>query len=207
MKKRLYWWEVASLLLGFAAMLSAGEGIGDEAVSPDTERTLGTIDRNAPQYTAADRHAAKELNQEGDRAYRKGDYGTAFTAYMNSYPNFPNVHAYILTGDSNWRAALQFAQSNVSPSAKAAGGSPACPIGNKHFPHDLLMDVHVHHDVGLALAARANGGRLPTTPFLQRARESANCLRRLARLYEAKPQTACVDLVALQQCLGAPLLR
>jgi hypothetical protein len=207
MKTRLHWLVVASVLMGLAAMLSAAEGDGSEPVSPDTERILAAIDRSAPHRTAADRRAAEELNQEGDRAYHKFDYRTAFTAYSNSYPNFATAHAYILAGDSHWRDVLQFAQSNASRPVEAAGGPPTCAIGNQHFSHDLLMDVQQHYDVGLALAARANRGRLPIGQFLQRARESANCLRGLAGRYEAQPPTACVDLAALRKCLGAPFLR
>lgn len=207
MKTRLHYLGVASVLIGLATMLSAVKGAGSEPVSPNTERILAAIDRSATQRTAADRRAAKELNQEGDRAYRKGDYRTAYTAYSNSYPNFPTAHAYILAGDSHWRDALQFAQSNANRPMEAPGGPPTCAIGNQHFSHDLLLDIQQHHDVGLALGARANRGRLPTGQFLQRARESANCLRGLAGHYEAQPPTACVDSAALQKCLGAPLLR
>jgi hypothetical protein len=188
-------------------MLCAAKDSGSEPLSPHTERILAAIDRSAPQRTAADRRAAEELNQEGDRAYRKGDYRAAYTAYSSSYPNFATAHAYILAGDSHWRDALQFAQSNTSQPLEAPGGPPACAISNQHFPHDLLLDIQQHHDVGLALATRANRGRLPTDQFLQRARESANCLRGLAGHYEARPPTACVGLDALQKCLGAPLLR
>jgi hypothetical protein len=188
-------------------MFSAAEGAGTEPLSPDTKRILAAIDRTAPQHTAADRHAAEELNQEGDRAYRKGDYRTAFTAYSNSYPNFATAHAYILAGDSHWRDALSFAQSKTSQPTAATGGPPACAIENRHFSHDLLSDIQQHHDVGLVLAARAERGHRPPSQFLQRARDSTSCLRALAGHYEAQPATACVSLAALQKCLGAPLLQ
>lgn len=136
-------------------------------------------------------------------AYLKGNYRAALSAYSNSYPNYPTAHAYILAGDAHWRAALQLARSRATP---ASASSPmACAPSNEHFPRDLLMDVQQHHDVGLALAARANGGRLPGDGLVQRARQSADCLRGMASRYESQPPSACVSPDALDACLGSPL--
>lgn len=66
-----------------------------------------------------------------------------------------------------------------------------------------LLDQH--HEVGLALAAKAHGGVLPSDPFLQRARASATFLRGPGKRYEARALTACVDLHPLKECLGEPL--
>ncbi len=208
MRTRLPWLAAAGALAAVAALVAAGgAGSGPEAVSPDTQRILDTIAREAPRRTDADRRAAEALADEGDQAYRRGDYRTAFTAYANAYPNFATAHAYILAGDARWRDALQYALANPAGPAGAASGAPLCAIGNGHFPHDLLLDVAQHHEVGLALAARANGGQLPGDPFLKRARESATCLEGLAHRYEQQPATACVDLAALQACLGTPLIQ
>lgn len=201
----------ALLLTCWLAAMAACEGAaGGEAATASalpvqTQRILSVIDHPATKYTGAGRRAAESLNREGERAYRKGDYDAARTAFSNSYPNFPTAFAYIMTGDSHWRAVLQFAKGRYAP----GGGDPVttqgCAISNEYFPHDLLMDIDQHHEVGLALAAKSHGETVLSEPFLQRARSTATCFRELARRYQSQPRTACVDLDALKECLGEPL--
>jgi hypothetical protein len=198
-------WRLASIPMLLAVANCSAEGTRGDVPpeSADTRRILSSIDQAAPRRTEADRQAAARLNRDADAAYLKGDYRAALSAYSNSYPNYPTAHAYILAGDAHWRAALQLARSRATP---ASASSPmACALSNEHFPRDLLMGVQQHHDVGLALSARANGGRLPDDAFVQRARQSADCLRGLASRYESQPPTACVSLEALDACLGSPL--
>lgn len=202
-------WRMASFPIWLAASICVAQG-ADQPHGPlptDTLRILSNIDRRAPERTEADRRAAESLNRDGERAYRKGDYRAARTAFSNSYPNLPTAFAYIMTGDSHWRAALQIAKARVGSPATASNESSACAMSNEYFPHDLLMDLDQHHEVGLALAARANGGKLPNEPLIQRAHAEAVCLRSLGTRYESQPATACVDMDSLAACLGAPLLQ
>jgi len=202
-------WRLATVSIWFAVSVCAAENTEQphEPLSADTLRILSNIDRRASERTEADKRAADSLNRDGERAYRKGNYRAARTAFSNSYPNFPTAFAYIMTGDSHWRAALQIARSHAASSAMGTNGSRACVMSNEHFPHDLLMDLDQHHEVGLALAAKANGGKLPSEPLVQRASAEAACLRNLGTRYETQPATACVDMDALAACLGAPLLQ
>ena len=192
------------MLLAVINCSAEGTGGAPPPESADTQRILSAIDQATPKRTKADRQAADRLRQEGDAAYLKGNYRAALSAYSNSYPNYPTAHAYILAGDAHWRAALHLARSRTT--AASASSSTACAMSNEHFPRDLLMGVQQHHDVGLALSARANSGRLPDDALVQRARQSADCLRGMASRYETQPPTACVSLDALDACLGSPLL-
>jgi hypothetical protein len=200
--------RLASIPIWLAVSSCAAETADQprEPLPADTLRILSSIERRAPERTEADKRAADSLNRDGEQAYRKGDYRSARTAFSNSYPNFPTAFAYIMTGDSHWRAALQIAKSHAASSATAASGSRACAMSNEHFAHDLMMDLDQHHEVGLALAAKANGGKLPKEPLFQRAHAQAACLRSLGTRYETQAPSACVDVDLLAACLGAPLL-
>lgn len=173
------------------------------AMPAQTRWILSGIEQGAAKRTAADRRAAESLNRDGERAYRKGNYHAAWSSFSNSYPNFPTASAYILTGDTHWREVVRIAKKKSA--ALNVGSKDMCAISNEYFPHDLQMDIDQHHEVGLALASKANGGSLPGDPFLLRAQESLTCLRELGVRYNALPSTACVDLDALAVCLGAPL--
>ncbi|WP_374568107.1 hypothetical protein [Ideonella sp.] len=205
---KVTWHLFTSAPIWLAVSICAAEAADQprEPASADTLRILSNIDRQAPDRSAADKRAADRLNRDGERAYRKRDYRAARTAFSNSYPNFPTAFAYIMTGDSHWRAALQIAKARVGSSATASNESRACAMSNEHFSHDLLMDLDQHHDVGLALAAKVNGGTLPKEPLIQRAHAEAVCLRSLGTRYESQPATACVDMDSLAACLGVPLL-
>lgn len=201
--------KTAALLTGVAWCLawSNCSAVGAEQVTSalpaQTQWILSGIEQRATKRTGADKRAAESLNRDGERAYRKGSYHAAWSAFSNSYPNFPTVFAYIMTGDTHWREVVRIAK--MRSAASHAGPADDCAMSNEYFPHDLQMDIDQHHEVGLALAAKANGGTLPSDPFLQRAQESARCLRDLGTRYKAQPSTACVDLDALAACLGAPL--
>lgn len=191
--------------------LAASGGVADCAEPPmsglptDTQRILSAIEERATKYSGADRRAAESLSRDGERAYRKSDFSAAWSAFSNSYPNFPTPFAYVMTGDSHWRAVLQFARARAASSNGQLAGRQTCGLSNERFTHNLLMDLDQHHEVGLALAAGANGGTLPSEPFLQRAQATASCLRSLGTRYATQPRTACVELAALADCLGAPL--
>lgn len=198
MTARVHLQVTAALLM---VMSLAPSRAADTAASPDTARILEAIDQNAAARTAHDRQAARELNLQGDRAYRQRHYRAAFTAYSASYPNYPTPHAYILAGDAHWREVVHHLQMQASEPTQA------CPLDNSHFAHDLAVDVAQHHEVGLALAEREHHARASEPPLYRRARTSAACLQGLAKQYESQPASTCVDLAALRQCLGAPLIR
>jgi len=172
--------------------------------SPDTTRILDRIESSRAKLTPADVQAAHKLNLEGDKAYRQGKFKAAFTAYSNSYPNAPNAYAYIMAGDSHWRAV---AQEQTSKPGTSAAKSGTCQLDNQHFTHDLSMDVAQNQAVGLALATRDNDRKQISSKFFRRARESTACLNEMAEHYQVEPKSACVDLDRLRRCLGAPLIK
>lgn len=187
--------------------------------SPDTRRILDHIAANRSKQTPAGRAAARRLNSDGDRAYRRHHYGAAFTAYMNSYPNAPNAYAYIMAGDSHWR---DIAQPRIQPSSQTPAQTlPSCRLDNHYFAHDLALDVAQNQAVGLALAAHDdmhgpdghnpdmhnNALRVIDPLFYKRAQESTACLQAMAQHYETEPPTSCVDLERLRKCLGPPLIK
>ncbi len=176
----------------------------DTPASPETARILDWIEKNRSKRTPADLAAARRLNVQGDRAYKRQHYDAAFTAYSNSYPNHPNAHAYILTGDAHWRGVVLYHEAQAR---KTSSEPQACSLDNTHFAHDLALDVAQHHDVGVALAVRERDQRFMQSALYRRARESAACLHDLAALYETQPPATCVDISKLRACLGKPLIR
>jgi len=190
------------LTIGFSS--ASGVPLSDPPGSAATERVLGWIETNRSQRTPADLAAARQLNAQGDRAYKRKHYDSAFTAYSNSYPNFPNAHAYIMSGDAHWRGVVKYHEVQAR---QQDGGPQSCTLDNTHFAHDLALDVAQHHDVGVTLAMREHDQRFMQSALYRRARESAACLHDLAALYETQPPTACIDLSKLRACLGKPLIR
>ena len=197
-------WAVAVCLLALGLSTTFVVRASDTPPSQATTRILDGIEKVRSKLSQEDRRAAHRLNANGDRAYRKGNYSEADTYYENSYPNFPNARAYIMTGDSAWRAAVQFQESEV---LKPENRPPACAWDNSYFARDLMLDVAQHQEVGLALAKRENDRRLLRSELYRRARESATCLHDVAKFYEAQPKTACVDIVKMRNCLGSPLFK
>jgi hypothetical protein len=194
---------IVSVFLGGSILASASRA-SDLQESPDTTRLIDTIEKRRSELTPADLQAARRLNADGDRAYRRRDYPAAFTAYANSYPNAPNAHAYIMAGDAHWRGVVQH---HAREARTHADGGPICRLDNSHFAHDLALDVAQHQAVGLALVARDNDRRFLKSTLYRRARESAGCLQDLAQHYETEAPTVCVDLDQLRRCLGAPLIK
>ncbi len=167
-------------------------------MSPDTARIVDTARSRRRKSSAEDRQAAQRLIREGDRAYRQGAYGAAYTAYSNAYPNHPIAYAYVLSGDSRWRAILQVnARTNTEPHG--------CRLDNAHFAHDLSQDLAQHYRVGLALA-RQLADRSVASSLQRRAEASATCLQAVADDQERRPPAECVNLDSVRDCLGAPLL-
>jgi hypothetical protein len=199
--------QLACWLAVTAASIAAprSEDASAAVLPAQTRRILSNIDHPVTPYTGAGRRAAESLNRDGERAYRKGDYDAARSAFSNSYPHFPTAFAYIMTGDSHWRAVLQFAKGTDAPSRGDSVHAHACAISNEHFPDDMLMDLDQHHEVGLALAAKTNGAMRTSEPLLQRARSAATCLRNVAIRYQVQPPTVCVELGAIEACLGRPM--
>lgn len=182
----------------------AAEPTGDS----QTAQILETIEQTRNQRTVADRQAAFRLNAQGDRAYRKRDYSAAFTAYANSYPNYPTAHAYILASDMHWRNVVTThgGKAGVASSA-ASGGTAACGMDNSHFGQDVTSDVSQHYEVGLALAEREHDQHFMHSTIYRRAQSAAVCLRALGRSYATQPKETCIDISKIGDCLGAPLLK
>jgi tetratricopeptide (TPR) repeat protein len=192
---------IACVFLSSAVLLSAASAVKLQE-SPDTKRILEIIEQSRGKVPD-NWQAARALNAKGDKAYRRGRYSIAFTAYENAYPNAPDAYAYIMPGDSRWRDVVQY----WTRDAGAARDGARCLLDNTHFAHDLTLDVAEHQAVGIALAERNHDARLLKSPLYRRARDQAACLQEMARRYESEPPTACVDLEQLSRCLGAPLIK
>lgn len=202
---RRIWLRRHSAFLLVMALSLASEVRASETPGPEhTARVLKAIEKRRLGRAPADLRAARELNADGDNAYREGDYSKAHTYYLHSTPNYPNAYAYIMTGDSHWRGVVRFQEKEAR---KPENRPPACPMDNKHFVGDLALDLAQDYEVGLALAKRENDRRFLQSTLYRRARESATCLQEVARFYETQPPTACVDIAKLRQCLGAPLIK
>ncbi|MBB3194980.1 tetratricopeptide repeat protein [Roseateles terrae] len=147
-----------------------------------------------------DRRAAAALNAEGDSAYRAGRFDKALKAYMNAYPNYPNAHAYLMAGDTYWRAVLA---AHTPQSLSSAPDS--CAITNKFFAEDAQRSLDQHYRPGLSLAAREVKDSKGPTTLRERSIKSAACLTTIQAKYAALPKTACVDLREVSACLGEPL--
>lgn len=151
-------------------------------------------------WTAEDRRAAASLNAEGDKAYARGAFSVAKRAYMDSYPNYPNVHAYLMTGDAEMRSLLAFHLPRVHTTPRGQ-----CVVNNEHFADGLTLTLDNHYRRGLALAALDRSPSPRAATLYRRSREVATCLTALEAEYSARPTSACVDLAALSRCLGEPL--
>lgn len=195
---------VNACMLAVGLSMGSGPSASDVDTSPDTTRILDLIEKSRGKETPAGIKTARDLNADGDRAYKKGNYRQAYTDYYNSYPNFPNAHAYIMTGDVHWRQVVLHAESEARKPAK---DRRACSLDNEDFVRRLTMDLAQHHEVGLALAKIENDERFLRSTLYRRARESATCLGAVAKFYDAQPKTACIDIAKLRSCLGAPLIK
>lgn len=167
-------------------------------MSPDAARQFEVVAASRSTTKAGGKRAATSLNSDGDRAYRKGKYDEAFSSYSNSYPNFPNAHSYIMTGDAHWRGVVQFQEK--SSEAGACWSTPG-------FARALSLDLEQHYNMGFALAERDQDRDVLQSSLFKRAGESAVCLDELARDHRALPEGACIDLPRLKRCLGEPLLK
>jgi len=194
---------ITACMLAVGLLSASGMQASGTRSSPDTARILEAIEQSRARRTPADMKAARGLNADGDRAYKKRNYKAAFRAYANSYPNYPNAHAYILTGDAHWRAVVHYHESEAR---RLARDRLAC-VDNNDFASHLALDVAQHHEVGLALAIRESDQRFMQSTLYRRARESASCLRSMAQHYETLAPSACVDMERLRDCLGAPLIK
>lgn len=196
MLKKTYAIIISTLTLMYAIHLHATE----LTYSADTLRMLEWIEKDRPKITAAGRKAAYRLNKDGDIAYKRGDYNTAYTAYYNSYPNSPNPHAYVMAGDSHLRGVLKYQESRPLEKGEQ------CRISNGDFINRLETGVDEHQSLGLILAERTNDQKFLASELYKRTRESTACLKALIIEYNAKPKESCIDLEQLKKCLGKPFL-
>lgn len=155
---------------------------------------------DGPASSEEDRRAAAALNAEGDSAYREGRFDKALKAYMNSYPNYPNAHAYLMAGDTYWRAVLA---ANARQMSSTSAG--ACPLTNKFFAEDAQRSLDQYYRPGLSLAGREVKDATGPSVLRERSSKSAACLTTVQAKYAALPKTACVDLREVSACLGEPL--
>jgi hypothetical protein len=162
--------------------------------------TLRPAHSGGPASSEEDRRAAAALNAEGDSAYREGRFDKALKAYMNSYPNYPTAHAYLMAGDTYWRAVL------AANAWQMSSNSPeACTLTNKFFAEDAQRSLDQHYRPGLSLAGRAAKDEKGPSALRERSSKSAACLTTVQAKYAALPKTACVDLREVSSCLGEPL--
>lgn len=150
--------------------------------------------------TDEDRKAAAALNNEGDRAYQEGRFDKAMKAYMNSYPNHANAHAYLMAGDAYWRAGLA---ANKAPAS--AKGNGACPLTNAYFAQGAARSLDQHYRPGLALVDKEPADAKGAMQLRDRSRAAASCLAAVQAKYAALPKSACVDLREVASCVGEPL--
>lgn len=150
--------------------------------------------------TDEDRKAAAALNLEGDRAYQEGRFDKALKAYMNSYPNHANSHAYLMAGDTYWRAVLA---ANQTPASSK--GKDACPLTNAYFAQDTGRSLEQHYRPGLTLIDKDPADVKGVNQLRDRSRAAATCLEAVQAKYAALPKSACVDLREVASCVGEPL--
>lgn len=169
-------------------------------LSPKTIRILNIMDEWRSKMTTEDRNAAKVQNRNGDKAYKRKNYPVAFREYDNSYPNFPNAYAYIMSGDSYWRMVLAL-------TINAIPDEHHCIISNKNFPDDVDFNNSQTYEVGIALAIKDNETKLINSSLYKRAIEIDKCLRKMFDFYKTQAVETCVDLNQLKACLGKPLIK
>jgi hypothetical protein len=192
----------ALVVVCLAAAAGCQAGVADELtlrkMSPDAAQQFERIAASRSTTKVGGKRAAASLNSDGDRDYRKGQYDEAFRWYSNSYPNFPNAHSYIMTGDAHWRGVVRFREK--SSQEGACWSTPG-------FSRALSLDLEQHYSMGFALAERDQDRDLLQSSLFKNARESAACLDEMARDYRALPDGACIDLPRLKRCLGEPLIK
>jgi hypothetical protein len=175
-----------------ARSLASAEQIEARAVA------MATAARHA---SSAQRKAARALVVEGDTAYREGRYDDAHRFFDNATPNTPSAYAYLMTADSHWRASVAYGRKQ--PSAPPAN----CRLQRHYFVDDLRLDLNQGYLLGLRLAQIEPGHPLVGSAFLASAKDSANCLARMADELEPEPAETCVDEARIAACLGEPLHR
>jgi hypothetical protein len=167
--------------------------------SPNTIEILNGMDEFRSKKTSEDVNAAKSLNKEGDKAYKQKKYPVAYRSYYNSYPNYPNAYAYIMSGDTYWRM--------VASNTNDVPDEHHCRLGNEDFPHRLDQDISQTYEVGIALAVKDKEIRLIKSDLYKRAVETDRCLRKLVDFYKTQAADVCIDAKKIQACLGKPLIK
>lgn len=192
---------VALLLITlFGAGYAFASGNESIRISPFTAQFLLDVEGYRKKSGKAGKAAAASLNKSADQLYKKKKYAKARTYYWNSFPNFPNTYAYLMSGDTHWRAVVQYHQTST-PDLQG------CHINNKHFTSDLELDISNHYERGLALAEKDNDQAMLQSDFYKHAYRSGVCLQALADFYKTRPKTECIDIAKIAACLGEPLLK
>ncbi|NOS89771.1 MAG: hypothetical protein HOP34_14750 [Methylococcaceae bacterium] len=169
-------------------------------MSTHTATILNTIDHRRSQLTPADHRIASGLIAEADRAYQRQDYQQANQSYDLAIAYSWDAYAYIMAGDSHWRAVVN-AGINDAPNKRP------CSIRNQYFPHDTDQHLAQTYEVGFALAVKNPSclAKLQAEAY-QNAVKSDQCLRKLAGFYKTQAEDACVDAKQIQACLGKPFM-
>ena len=171
------------------------------ASADQVEAQAAAMAKAARRASPASRKAARELVAEGDAAYRARRYDDAHRLFDNASPNAPSAYAVLMTADSHWRASVAYGR-------EQAASTPAnCRLQRRYFVDDLRLDLNQGYLPGLRLAQIEPGHPLAGSSLLARARDSANCLARLADELEPEPAETCVDEARIAACLGGPLHR
>ncbi|MEC4590636.1 MULTISPECIES: hypothetical protein [Nitrospirillum] len=202
MTTRLRWLAAftAVMMAGGAHAADAPPAAGTPAGTPAARADrLAQADAARQRQTPADVKAARALTAQGDRAYRRGEYGKAYAAYSSAYPNSPLAYAYVMASDAHWRAVVQ-----AHAAARKKGGKRCDQVGSDRLAGDLAQSLEQELDFGLALAAHDKDRLFLDSPLAIRAGGIATCLRDLTqRLRAGAPR--CDDTRAIEHCLGEPL--
>ena len=193
---------VVALTWGCVGSCAATEAMARSLASASQiEARAAAMATAARHASSAQRKAARALVAEGDTAYGEGRYDDAHRFFDNAAPNTPSAYAYLMTADSHWRASV--AAGRMQPSASPAG----CRLQRRYFVDDLRLDLNQGYLLGLRLAQIEPGHPLVGSAFLARAKDSADCLARMAGELEPEPAETCVDEARIAACLGEPLHR
>ena len=193
---------VFALTWGCAGSCAAAEATARSLVSADQIEARAVAMAAAARHASpARRKAARALVVEGDTAYREGRYDDAHRFFDNATPNTPSAYAYLMTADSHWRASVAYGR-------KQPPASPAnCRLQRRYFVDDLRLDLNQGYLLGLRLAQIEPGHPLVGSAFLGRAKDSADCLARMADELEPEPPETFVDEARIAACLGEALHR
>lgn len=148
---------------------------------------------------------SEELKQEGDGFYKNNDYYHAIRKYEDARIYLPSPEIIFLIGDSKMRFSL----SNAKNNSLFVEGNNCWPAFA--FAYEVSNNVVLeYYELGFDLADHFKMSSLKKGQMYFRAMQTATCLQRQVSKWAGRgvlenPQ-ACVDLKAVEACMGNPLL-